>query len=336
VSARTSEAPQVRVGLGALARSRLSRPDFIAMVMPYLMLAVLIAWLGKLQPASLSWDEINVMVNGAMVLILLAIGQSFVLITGGIDLSIGGVLSVVSAYAASHMATDRDVVVSIVVLLALSWLPGLINGALVAYAGLQPFIVTLATWFVWSGIAFYFLSSAGGLIDESLSWLSTGTIGEVRVSTVAAVLALVAGSWIMRSKIGLQMKAVGSDEVAAYDSGIPTARVKVLAYMLSSVWAVLAGIMLSAQSLAGDPTVGNSYILPMITAVVIGGASLAGGRASTTGSAVGALVLTYVTSVTFAEKLPAEWGLIIVGLLLIGTVSAQTVVRVTLRQEELP
>jgi ribose transport system permease protein len=260
-----------------------------------------------------------------------------VLITGGVDFSIGGVLSVVSAYAASHMATDRDVVISLLVLLALSWVPGLINGALVAYAGLQPFIVTLATWFVWSGIAFYILSSAGGLIDESLSWLSTGTIGgDVRVSTIAAVLALVAGSWIMRSKIGLQMKAVGSDEVAAYESGIPTRRVKVLAYMLSSVWAVLAGIMLSAQSLAGDPTVGNSYILPMITAVVIGGASLAGGRASTTGSAVGALVLTYVTSVTFAEELPAEWSLIIVGLLLIGTVCAQTVVRVALRQEELP
>jgi ribose/xylose/arabinose/galactoside ABC-type transport system permease subunit len=144
---------------------------------------------------------------------------------------------------------------------------------------------------------------------------------------------LLVASWIMRSKVGLRMKAVGSDELAAFESGIPTAAVTVFAYVLSSVWAALGGLMLSAQSLSGDPTVGNSYILPMITAVVIGGASLSGGRASTTGSAAGALVLTYVSSVTFAEKLPAEWSLIIVGLLLIASVGAQNLVRVTLRQE---
>lgn len=322
-----------QMSLGRL-RSLIVKRDLIPTVMPYLILVVLVLWLGKLQPASLSWDEINIMINGAMVLVLLAIGQCFVLVSGGIDLSVGGVVSVVSAITASHMASDGAVATTVVILLALSWLPGLVNGLLVAYAGLQPFIVTLATWFVWSGIALFFLSSAGGTIDESFGWLSTGEIGGLRVSTLGFLLVLVVASWIMRSKIGLHMKAVGSDEVAAYESGIPTARVKVLSYMLSSGWAVLAGLMLSAQSLSGDPTVGNSYILPMITAVVIGGASLVGGRASTTGSAVGALVLTYVSSVTFAEKLPAEWSLIIVGVLLIGSVGAQTVLRVTLRQEE--
>jgi ribose/xylose/arabinose/galactoside ABC-type transport system permease subunit len=158
-------------------QSWVAKRDLIPTAMPYVILGVLVLWLALLQPASLSWDEVNIMINGAMVLVLLAIGQCFVLICGGIDFSVGGVVSLVSAIAASHMASDTSVATTVLIVLALSWVPGLINGLLVTYAGLQPFIVTLAMWFFWSGIALFVMSSAGGTIDESFGWLSTGSVG---------------------------------------------------------------------------------------------------------------------------------------------------------------
>ena len=301
-------------------------------MLPYVVLGVLVVWLGVLEPQSLTFDQFAQITNIELVLILLGVGQTIVILTGGIDLSIGGVLSVTNAIAASHMGTHEDVIVASLLLVAIGWVPGLVNGVLIAYGELQPFIVTLATWFIWGGIAFLFLPVTGGLVDPSLGWLSTGKVAGVDNPVVILALVALFGAWFLRTRLGLEIRSVGSDRESAFQSGLRERRALIAAYMLSSWWAVIAGIVLSAQTLSGDPTVGDSYILPAVAAVVIGGTSLFGGAGTIVGTAIGALVLAYVYSVTFAVGLSSQWGVIFSGLLLIFTVSLQLLVRVAFRR----
>jgi ribose transport system permease protein len=315
------------------ALPRLAHPeDFVLALLPYVVLAVLVAWLAVLQPKSLTFDQFAQITNIELVLILLGVGQTIVVLTGGIDLSVGGVLSVVNAIAASHMAAKADAIWVSIVLIALGWLPGVANGLLIVYGELQPFIVTLATWFIWGGIAFLFLPVTGGTVNASLGWLSTGTVTGVQNPIWALVIVVLFGGWFLRTRLGLEIRSVGSDRESAFQSGLRAKRAVVAAYGLSSWWTTLGGIVLSAQTLSGDPTVGDSYILPSVAAVVIGGTSLFGGSGTITGTAVGALVLAYVYSVTFALNLSSQWGVIASGLLLIFTVSLQLMVRIAFRR----
>jgi ribose transport system permease protein len=312
---------------------RLAHPeDFVLGLLPYVVLAVLVAWLAVLQPKSLTFDQFSQITNIELVLILLGVGETIVVLTGGIDLSIGGVLSLTNAVAASHMATKGSAIGVSLALVALGWIPGAVNGLLIVYGDLQPFIVTLATWFIWGGIAFLFLPVTGGTVDSSVGWLSTGSVAGVANPICVLVIVAVFGIWFLRTRIGLEIRSVGSDRESAFQSGLRDRRALVSAYALSSWWAVLAGIMLSAQTLSGDPTVGDSYILPTVAAVVIGGTSLFGGSGTISGTAVGALVLAYVYSVTFALKLSSQWGVISSGLLLVFTVSLQLLVRIAFRR----
>jgi ribose transport system permease protein len=312
---------------------RVAHPeDFVLGLLPYIVLAVLVAWLGVLQPLSLTFDQFSQITNIELVLILLGVGETIVILTGGIDLSVGGVLSVTNAVAASHMATKESAIGVSLALVALGWIPGAINGLLIVYGELQPFIVTLATWFIWGGIAFLFLPVTGGTVDASLGWLSTGSVVAVQNPIWVLVLVVVFGIWFLRTRLGLEIRSVGSDRESAFQAGLKARRALISAYALSSWFAVLGGIVLSAQTLSGDPTVGDSYILPTVAAVVIGGTSLLGGSGTISGTAVGALVLAYVYSVTFALKLSSQWGVIASGLLLIFTVSLQLLVRLVFRQ----
>ena len=306
--------------------------DFILGALPYLVLAILVVWLGSLVPESLTFDQATYIVGIEAVLILLGIGQTIVVWTGGIDLSIGGVLAVTNTIAATQMHTKGSMIGMCILLVAISWIPGLVNGVLIAYGKLQPFIVTLATWFIWDGIAFFVLKVAGGTIDPSLAWL--GAASPLGVGTPIWLLGIVFvfALWFPKTRLGLEIRGVGSNHEAAFQTGIRTNRALILAYVLSSVFAVLAGIFLSAQTLSGDPTVGDGYILTSVAALVIGGTSLFGGRGSLVGTIAGALVLAYVYSVTFALQLASQWALVADGAILVLTVSLQLVVRLAFRR----
>jgi ribose transport system permease protein len=321
---------RARIALGSRL-ARLGNPEEIVLgLVPYAVLIGLIAWVGFLVPASLSLSQVTVVTNQSMVLILIAVGQTVVLLGGGIDLSVGGILSLVSAIAATHMGSGAAAVTVTALLLACGWIPGAVNGALIAYAGLQPFIVTLATWFIWGGIAFYVLPSAGGSVDPSLGAIATGNVLGLPNPIALLVAVIIAGWWLQRTKLGLEVRSVGSDADAACQSGVRVRRAVITAYAASSLCTVLAGIVLSAQSMSGDPTVGNTYILPSVAAAVIGGTALTGGQGTIAGSIVGAYVLAYVTSATYALGLPSQWALIFEGILLVLSVSLQVAVRWTL------
>jgi ribose transport system permease protein len=301
---------------------RASADDLVVVLFPYALLAVAVAGLAILQPASLTLRYQQNVIELSLVLILTAFGQAPVTMTGGIDLSVPGVLSVVNSIAATQMDTFAHALVVTAIALAIGWVPGAINGFLVVRGRMQPFIVTLATWFIWGGIAFYILPAPGGQVDATLSGLLIGKALGLSGATWILLAVVVFAFWFGRTRLGLSMRAVGSDRVSAGHSGVAIERTQMAAYCLSSWFAVAAGVVLSVQSMSGEPTVGNNYVLPMITAVVVGGVSLLGGKGSLIGPIVGAIVLSYLTGVTFSFRLQPQWNQIFQGFLLVAAISS--------------
>jgi ribose transport system permease protein len=315
-----------RLRLRKLAAGR--KQELVIGAVPYSILAVLVGLYGYLQPESLSGEQLVLTMNLALVLMLAGVGQTFVLLSGGIDLSVAGVMSVANTIAAVYMTTSERTVWISLLIIALGWIPGAINGLLIVVFDLQPFIVTLGTWFVWAGVAFYVLPTAGdAFVHERYASLTNGSLLGID-NTLWIVLAIaLLGMWFLRTRVGLEIRAVGADLGSARLAGIRTNLAIVVAYSICSLCATLGGLVLASQSLSGDPSVGDKYLLSSVAAAVIGGTSLFGGSATVVGTLVGALVLGYIGRVTFALELPSEWALIFSGLLLMLAVALHGLVR---------
>lgn len=310
-------------------RSRWTLPaETIGLALPYVLLAILVAWLGAIQPATLSTNYVQNVINLSLVLAIIGLGQGIVVLGGGIDLSVPGILSLVNVVAATQMSTPGRSWIVLLLLLAFGWLPGFLNGLLVVYGRMQPFIVTLATWFVFGGLAFYVLAGAGGEVEATIPGLFSARYLGVAGPTWLFLLLVVFALWFGRTRLGYSIRAVGSDRVSARQSGVGLETIEITSYAISSWFAVVAGIVLSLQSLSGEPTAGNSYVLPMITAVVVGGVSLLGGRGSLLGPIVGAVVLAYLTGVTFSFRLQPQWNQIFQGALLVLSISSTQLLQV--------
>jgi len=310
----------------AVARFNIGE-DLVLTVVPYVLLLALMTSLAILQPQSLSTVHIARIVNISMPLMLVAIGQLIVTLTGGMDLSVGGVFSLTSAIVTASGAWGLPIGPVVIVVCLLGWLPGLVNGILIVYARVKPFIVTLATWFVYGGLALTVLREAGGSIDKSLGLLSTGKIAGVGASIWVITGIALFGVWFLRTRVGLEIKSIGSNREAAFHSGVNVKRVEVIAYCLASLFAVLGGVFFSSQVLSGDPTIGDGYILASFAVVAVGGTRLSGGWGNITGTVVGALVLSYLLSVNYALHLATQWVQILQGLLLIFSVAIQSAIR---------
>ena len=306
-----------RTGAGTAPARR--RPD-VAELVPWVLLVLLVAVDGVLQPAALSLSNIGAVVFGVLPLVVVAIGQTLVVLTGGIDLSVAGVLSLTSALLATRATTDSQVLPWALACLALGALVGVVNALCVVRLRMQPFIVTLGTWSIVGGVALLVLSSPGGAVPPSLTDLALVLVGGVPASLV--ILAAIVAGWLLvrRTRPVRHIYALGSDRGSAVLLGVRPARTLLLTYALSGLCAAAAGILFSAQIASGDPLGGNSYVLASVAAVVIGGARLAGGRGSPIGSVAGALVTVYIADVVFATGLSSFWSPLIQGSLLIVAV----------------
>lgn len=246
-------------------------------------------------PGVFEWTSI---VNTAMPTALVAVGQAIVVLTRGIDLSVGGMVDVSNSLAATHMHSSIPSMVgwSFIVLL-FGATAGAVNGALVAYARLQPILVTLATLSILQGVAIRILPEPGGAIPTTYSNVLADPNGPWALIAVAALAFL----WFVfrRISLGVRIYAVGNDEHAARALGLPVRRVKVATYALSGLLAAAGGLFLAATTTAGDATTGDTFILTSIVAVVLGGVSFLGGRGSALGAVAGAFILTVLVNVLF-------------------------------------
>ncbi|HEV7246850.1 MAG TPA: ABC transporter permease [Shinella sp.] len=277
-------------------------------------------------PAGFTANVVQTAANKGVLLAFIAMAQTLVVITAGIDLSIGMIFLLTNCLASwLVVGTPLETAFGVIVVLAVGALCGAINGAIVIYGRLQPIVATIATGAVYFGIALLLRPFPGGSVNEDLADALTGRIfGSVPASLVAlaAVVVLV---WVpfSRSVYGRAAYAAGSSETAAYMSGMPIRRGKFLAYTLAGFVAAIGGLFLTFFTYTGDAAYasGNAYTLFSIAAVVLGGVSLFGGKGSAIGAVFGALAFRTIGDLLFVFDLDPLWQPLFQGLILLAAVS---------------
>jgi ribose transport system permease protein len=297
------------------------------------MLLAIVLLYGSLQTGVFTLDEVNLDTAAAMTLMLAATGQTIVLIRGGIDLSIGGMISLGTVIAATRFGEDPfNILLWSLLILALGFLVGALNGALISLLQLQPFLVTLATWSILSGIAMLILPTDGGSFPGW--WIGFGYAQLFGLaSPVWLLLALILfWEWFRRTRLGVTIQAVGSSEKSAFLSGVPIARTNVVTYGLSGLFAAGAALYLTTQTGAGSPTIGRDYILLSVAAAVIGGVSLFGGRGHLMGTLIGAIILTLIGNLVFVLRVSSYWQPVMSGVILLVAVLASSLAEKSARR----
>ena len=287
-----------------------------AVFAPWVILMILFGIYAALQPNVLALVALGQIGVSAVVLILVAAGQTIVILTSGIDLSVGGMMSFGSALLATQMR-DGSIVQWAIAVLAIGAVAGAINGLIITMIGMQPFIVTLATWSILDGAALILLPTQGGTVPSAFSSVIYGNIAGLPTSLALLLLIVLVWVWLKRTRLLLRIYAIGSDEDAARLSRVPIRQTKIAAYALSGFTAMAAGLIYTMQTSSGDPTAGDSFILISVAAVVIGGTSLVGGRGGVGGTIAGALILTLIADVVFAIGLSQFWTPLVQGVLMI-------------------
>ena len=288
--------------------------------------AAMFAVFGTQHPAGFSADIINTAANKGVLLALIAIAQTLPVLTSGLDLSVGSVFVMTNCVASTVMTgTPLEVGLGVALVLAVGVACGALNGVVVVFGRLQPIIATLATGAMYHGVALWLRPAPGGEIDERFAELMTSSLGDV-VPVSLVVLAVVVGAvWIpyRRSVLGRAAYAIGSSEHAAYVSGVPVARGKLVAYVLAGSLAAVAGLLLTCVTMSGEANaaLGGSYTLSSIAAVVIGGTSLAGGSGTAIASIFGAFVLRTIGDLLFVFEIDPLLQQLFLGVVLLVAVS---------------
>ena len=271
-------------------------------------------------------NVVNTAANKATLLALVAMAQTLVVITAGIDLSVGMIFTLTNCVASWIVVGEPwQVALGVVGVLAVGLICGAINGAIVIFGRLQPIVATIATGAVYYGLALALRPFPGGSVNENLADFFTGRIaGIVPISLVAlAVIVLVIWVPFSRSVTGRAAYAVGSSEVAAYMSGVPVRRAKFAAYTLSGLLAAVGGLYVTFFTYTGEAALasGNAYTLQSIAAVVLGGVSLFGGTGSAIGAIFGALAFRTIGDLLFVFDFDPLWQPLFQGVVLLLAVS---------------
>jgi ribose transport system permease protein len=284
-----------------------------------------------------TWANIRNMLTQASVIGVLAMGMTFVIATAGIDLSVGSMVAAAGVFGGVMLGdTGTSTLVFIVSAVAFATLLGSINAVAIAYGRVVPFIATLAMFSIGRGIALLLndklpvslLDLNGGNFGDpavfSLLWFGNGRILGIPVS-VYVFLAITIGAWVLlnRTRYGRYVVAVGGNREAARIAGVPVRRIIFSVYVLMGVLAGVATVLLCARLGSASPVSGNLYELDAIGAVVIGGTSLAGGRATIVGTFLGVITFALIFSLMTQMNLSTEVQQVTKGLIVLGAVLLQ-------------
>jgi ribose transport system permease protein len=298
----TTAAPQASPGPsgrpGRQQFSRLRDLDFWAEWASLVGLIALIIIFQSANSSFLSSGNIQAMLVASAILVVLTVGQTFVITTGGIDLSVASVMTFGAVAMGLTYEHSHNLALSCLVALAAGLAFGILNGLLVSVGKITDFIATLGTLSVASGVAL--IASNGkpiNVINSTLLKLSSGGIGIIGWSfIIAAVVAVIAHVVYFRTRFGTHVLATGGSVDAAAATGVRTTRIKLAVYTIAGVLAGLGAILLVSRVGAAEPAANTSYLLNSVAAVVLGGVSLIGGRGSIVGPVLGALLLTALTN----------------------------------------
>lgn len=301
--------------------------DRLQQLLAFASLLVIAGYFSFASPVFFTWSNITNILFSTVVIGCLAVGTTFVIISGGIDLSIGTGMAL-CAVMSGVFIVDMGFPLALGVPAAICFggLIGFVNGLNVVVLRLPPFIATLAMMLVAQGLALIISGSAPIYFSDSPGYRMIST-GELIPGLPNAVLILIAGCVIAalllgKTVLGRYTYAIGSNEQATALSGINVRRWKILIYTLAGLFIGLAGVMISARLGSAQPATGMGYELQAIAAVVIGGTSLAGGKGSVLGTVIGALIISSLTNGLQITEVSQEWQKVVLGLVIVVAVYA--------------
>ncbi|HAT4138994.1 ABC transporter permease [Clostridium perfringens] len=244
-------------------------------------------------PNFLSVSNITNVFTQVSVNAIIAIGMTFVILTGGIDLSVGSTLAISGAVGASIVKSTGNVFLAIIVAAVIGIAVGLINGLLVSKGKLQAFIVTLATMTIFRGATLVFTDGTPiSKLPEAFVKIGNGKLGFMPIPVIITIIiAIIAVYALSQTRFGRYLYALGGNEDASRLSGINTDKIKTLVYVVSGFASAIAGVIITSRIGSASPNAGTGFELDAIAAVVIGGTSLAGGEGTITGTLIGALII---------------------------------------------
>ncbi|GAA3103909.1 ABC transporter permease [Rhizobium viscosum] len=277
-------------------------------------------------PAGFTPNVVQTASNKATLLAFVAMAQCFVVITAGIDLSVGMILILCNCLASwLVVGTPLQTGLGVVAVLLTGLACGLLNGLVIIFGRLQPIVTTIATSAVFYGLALLLRPTPGGSVNEDLADAFTSKLFGVIPASLVVLALVVLVIWVpfSRSVLGRTAYAVGSAENAAYMSAMPVKRAKLAAYALAGLLSAIGGLYLTFFSYTGEAAFasGNAYTLYSIAAVVLGGVSLAGGKGSAVGAVFGALAFRTIGDLLFVFDLDPLWQPLFQGVVLMLAVS---------------
>lgn len=306
---------------GQIAR-RLFR-DNAALWSIWAVLATMVIAAAIYSPTFRSPENIFNALRQSVFLGIISIGQTFAIIAGGIDLSVGSTVKLVALIAAGTMQGKEELAIPVIALcLAIGCTIGLINGLIITRLGVAPFIVTLGMFSIVRGFALGYTTTPVGAIPRSLRPLYNAQLGPVPLPVIVFLLLLVAGVVILRyTTFGRHLYAIGGNEQVARLSGLKVAWLKTSVFVISGFLAAVTGLFLVSRMGVGDPVVGEGLELDSIAAVVLGGTSLFGGRGSLVGTLAGVLILAFIGNILNMLAVTAWYQQLIKGLIILLVVA---------------
>lgn len=264
-------------------------------IAPFIGLILIIIIITAINPSFLSMSNILNVLRQVSINALIAFGMTFVILTGGIDLSVGSILALTGAVTAGMMASGVDPILAMLLGLFLGAVLGAINGVIIAKGKVAPFIATLATMTIYRGLTLVYTEGrpVSGLGDSmAFQMLGKGYFLGIPVPVVTMIVSFGILYFILKkTTFGRRVYAVGGNEEASVLSGINADRIKIYVYSLVGALAALASLILTSRLNSAQPTAGNMFELDAIAAVVLGGTSLTGGRGWIVGTLIGALII---------------------------------------------
>jgi ribose transport system permease protein len=292
----------------------------------YILLVLLVVgYIWALAPVKFTSFDLKTIVIGALPLAFAAMAQAVIVISGGIDLSLGVMVAVINVIAASLMEKSSFGTSLLIALglMVVGVIIGAINGGLIVLTGVPDIVVTLAMSFVWGGVALLIMRTPGGGSPADFQNLGTGTFLSAWIPAGAVIIALVLlAVWmpIRWRRPGFAIYAIGSNRDRAYLSGVNVAVTRVLAYAIGGFFAAMGGLAATATTGIGTPYAGNFITLNSVAAVVLGGVSLVGGKGGLVGPVAAAFCLTLVPAIMVFQGIDPNYGQVIQGALIVVVV----------------
>ncbi len=279
-------------------------------------------FLSLASPFFLTWENLRNILDHSSLYIILALGMTFVIASGGIDLSVGAVAALSGVCMAVAMKGGLGVGASILIGLAVGAATGTLNGAVISFLKINPFIVTLGFMSLWRGLS---LIITGGIpiygFPRGFTWWGSGHIGPLNPPILlAALLGLIAAVLLNMSRFGYYTLALGGNEEALRRTGVSIHLYKNLVYMLCGVTAALGGLVVTARLNTAEPLAGWMLELDSIAAVVLGGTSMNGGRGSIAGTLIACLLLGTLRNGLVILSIPSYYQQLLIGLIILAAV----------------